>query len=78
MRPTQGAIGLLLWPAVCGRGCLKEAVVPVKEGGDESLVEVGGSGTGGRCDGVTASAQKWIREARESEKTGLELADSEW
>lgn len=78
MRPTQGAIGLLLWPAVCGRGCLKEAVVPVKEGGDESLVEVGGSGTGGRCDGVTASAQKWIREARESEKRGLELADSEW
>ena len=51
---------------MCGRGCLKEAVVPVKEGGDESLVEVGGSGTGGRCDRVRASAQNWIREARES------------
>ena len=35
----------------------------MKAVGDESLVKFGGSGTGGRCDGVAASAQNWIREA---------------
>lgn len=30
------------------------------------MVKFDGSGTGGRCDGVTASAQNWIREAGEN------------
>lgn len=38
----------------------------MKGGGDESLVQFGGSGTGGGYDGVAASAESWIREAGEN------------
>lgn len=71
MRPSRSALGLFsrqhsLGEGRGGEGCLKEAVVPVKGGGDESLVQFGGSGTGGGYDGVAASAQSWIREAGEN------------
>lgn len=56
------------WGEPTGVGWHKEVITPVKEGGDKSQIEFGGSMSGKwiLLGGVAPSAKIWMGEARES------------